>query len=124
MERREAPASSKRGRGKRNDWCAARCSIPSTFEGGKETKTAYPAPQRIRAAERWLCARSVGPRLVLIDRHEVPLNDLAVSTLGRNLAAMICRFSGLNLRSAFIAGLALALPITLATAQDRPVYLA
>jgi septal ring factor EnvC (AmiA/AmiB activator) len=28
------------------------------------------------------------------------------------------------LRSAFIAGLALALPITLATAQDRPVYLA
>ena len=37
---------------------------------------------------------------------------------------MICRFSGLNLRSAFIAGLALALPITLATAQDRPVYLA
>jgi len=33
---------------------------------------------------------------------------------------MIYRFSGLNLRSAFIAGVALALPITLAIAQERP----
>ena len=31
MERREAPAFSKRERGKTEDWCAARCSIPSAF---------------------------------------------------------------------------------------------
>ena len=49
MERREAPALSKRERGKTEDWCAAWCSIPSALRGGKKGKTAYPAPQRIRA---------------------------------------------------------------------------
>jgi hypothetical protein len=56
MERREAPAFSKRERGKTEDWCAARCSIPSLYAWGKEElrkcgagTTAYPAPQRIRA---------------------------------------------------------------------------
>ena len=33
MERREAPAFSKRERGKTEDWCATRCSIPSFYEG-------------------------------------------------------------------------------------------
>src|SRR5471030_108650 len=33
---------------------------------------------------------------------------------------MICRFSGLTLRSALIAGLVLAWPLTLATAQNQP----
>jgi hypothetical protein len=51
-----------RERGKLKDWCAARCSIPSLFARGKRKAprrrgkiTAYPAPQRIRAAELWLC---------------------------------------------------------------------
>jgi septal ring factor EnvC (AmiA/AmiB activator) len=48
-------------------------------------------------------------------------NDLAVSPCGRNVAAMICRFSGLDPRAALIAGLALALPLPPALAQDRPV---
>ena len=47
-------------------------------------------------------------------------NDLAVSPCGRNVAAMICRFSGLDPRAALIAGLALALPLPPALAQDRP----
>jgi hypothetical protein len=34
MERREAPAFSKRERGKTEDWCAAWRSIPSFFGGG------------------------------------------------------------------------------------------
>jgi hypothetical protein len=34
MERREAPALSKRECGKTEDWCAARCSIPSGFSRG------------------------------------------------------------------------------------------
>ena len=36
MERREAPAFSKRERGKTEDWCATRCSIPSIFEGKRK----------------------------------------------------------------------------------------
>ena len=47
-------------------------------------------------------------------------NDLAVSTRGRNLAAMICRTSGLDPRAALIAGFALIWPMTLAVAQDQP----
>src|SRR5665213_1695127 len=47
-------------------------------------------------------------------------NDLAVSTRGRNLAAMICRTSGLYPRAALIAGFALIWPMTLAVAQDQP----
>src|SRR5271169_1505364 len=73
MERRKAPAFSMRGRGKTEDWCAARRSILSAFSEGSTSPapcaegqeegpangagtTAYPAPQRIRAAERWLAA--------------------------------------------------------------------
>jgi len=54
MERREAPASSKRGRGKLKDWCASRRSIPSLYARERKGTTAHPALQRIRAAERWL----------------------------------------------------------------------
>jgi hypothetical protein len=52
MERREAPALSKRECGKTEDWCAARCSIPSILRGGEKGTTAYPAPPRIRAMTR------------------------------------------------------------------------
>jgi septal ring factor EnvC (AmiA/AmiB activator) len=38
-------------------------------------------------------------------------NALAVSYRGRNLAAMICRFSGLHARASLIVGLAVALPL-------------
>jgi hypothetical protein len=50
MARRDAPAFSKRERGKTEDWCAARCAIPSFFEGARLVpakagrKTAYPGP--------------------------------------------------------------------------------
>jgi hypothetical protein len=54
--RREAPAFSKRERGKTEDWCATRRSIPLASRRGKRNSprergkvTAYPAPQRIRA---------------------------------------------------------------------------
>ena len=36
MERREAPVSSQRGRGNTKEGSAARCSIPSAFEGTKK----------------------------------------------------------------------------------------
>src|ERR1035437_2771735 len=50
-----------------------------------------------------------------------PRNGVAVGTLGRNVAATICRISGFYPRAALIAGLALALPMTLAAmAQDKP----
>src|SRR5882724_6186542 len=61
MERREAPAFSTRERGKTEDWCAARCSIPSTFEGKSLSPrrrggtTAYPGPQRIRTMNHACC---------------------------------------------------------------------
>src|SRR5471030_2725686 len=44
-------------------------------------------------------------------------NDLAVELGGRNVAAMICRLSGLTLRSALVA--ALALGCAQANAQDK-----
>jgi len=47
-------------------------------------------------------------------------NGLAVSIGWRNLAAMTFRFSGVYLRAALIAGLVLAWPLTLATAQNQP----
>jgi septal ring factor EnvC (AmiA/AmiB activator) len=52
--------------------------------------------------------------------------NLAAETCGRNLAAMICRHSGLALRSAFVAGLALSWPLAPSTtaaqetAKDKP----
>ena len=49
VERREAPASFKRGCGKTEDGSASRRSTPSPIRGGRKGKTAYPAPQRIRA---------------------------------------------------------------------------
>jgi len=36
VERREAPASFKRGCGKTEDWCATRCSIPSMWSGDRK----------------------------------------------------------------------------------------
>jgi septal ring factor EnvC (AmiA/AmiB activator) len=57
--------------------------------------------------------------LVLIRLHEVAQNELAVPNCGRNLTAMNCRISGLILRSAFIAGLALAWPMTLPAAAQE-----
>src|SRR5713226_6437922 len=55
MERREAPAFSKRERGKTEDWCATRCSIPSLLRGGDKGTTAYPGP-RTRALTH-VCGR-------------------------------------------------------------------
>jgi hypothetical protein len=58
VERREAPASFKRGCGKTEDWCATRYSIPSHVEGQEKGpangagRTAYPGPPRIRAILR------------------------------------------------------------------------
>jgi hypothetical protein len=50
MERREAPASFKRGCGLDGKTrCATRCSVPSACRGGRRGTTAYPAPQRTRA---------------------------------------------------------------------------
>ncbi len=42
MERREAPAFSKRECGKTEDWCAARCSIPSAFSPGGKSEYGLP----------------------------------------------------------------------------------
>ena len=42
MERREAPALFKRGRGKTEDWCATRCSIPSALRGENEEEDGLP----------------------------------------------------------------------------------
>jgi len=41
-------------------------------------------------------------------------NGLAVATRGRNLTAMMCRFSGLDSRAALVAALAFILPLALA----------
>ena len=66
MERREAPAFSKRERGETEDWCAAWRSIPSGLPGGKErgpaaAGTEYGAPHAAknrgdgaRLIETWL----------------------------------------------------------------------
>ena len=42
MERREAPALSKRECGKTEDWCAARCSIPSAFAEERKREDGVP----------------------------------------------------------------------------------
>jgi hypothetical protein len=54
VERREAPASCKRGCGKTEDWCATWRSTPSIFRGEREGKTAYPAPVKNTGADAWL----------------------------------------------------------------------
>jgi hypothetical protein len=55
MERREAPAFSKEDAALKDNGRDARRSIPlAFFAGDGKGKTAYPAPQRIRAAKRWL----------------------------------------------------------------------
>jgi hypothetical protein len=59
---REVPAFSKRGRGKLKDGSAARRSIPSTCARGEEGTTAYPAPPKIRAAQRWLFHNFISKR--------------------------------------------------------------
>jgi hypothetical protein len=51
MERREAPAFSTRERGKTEDWCAARRSIPSAYGRGGERD--YGAPGAGKEYGRW-----------------------------------------------------------------------
>ena len=63
VERREAPAFSKGNAARRKD-PVRRLALHSLGlkPRGEKRRPAYPAPQRIGAAERWLARRSLGGR--------------------------------------------------------------
>src|SRR5215204_7727876 len=52
-------------------WCASRRSASPRCREGKFWKTAYPAPQRNRAAERWLMTGEIVDRLLNSCRPQI-----------------------------------------------------
>jgi hypothetical protein len=79
VERRAAPALPTMERGKTEDWCAARCSIPSNCRGGKESPRSPGRERRRTRRRKEYGRRSVG--CLKIESADARVRDVLTSPL-------------------------------------------